>query len=382
MKKMLVVLLTLICMLGTSACENDSELEKIVWDDIVLKEYLPEPQSKNIELISNDEKWLCINVKKISEDECYEYISWCENDYLFNVDAENYETSLFAYNQEGYYLSVVYLEDESVLSIDLQSPEFLEGSGNESKENQTVDFVLDYEDAESFEKALNNGETVKGKVVQFDVDEYEPDSAFGFNCWAGEHLNFISKIEIDVTAGDIIVGRIIEEPSEKLGSWIIYYDVLAINGIAVETNSDEGFDDQSTSEIIVTMSEDDFMGMSYMEAENKLREMGFNSFKYETLKSSDLDHPDDAIGAVEIKNWEFGKGDFEVGDIFESDAIVVLWYYVCNEPVPKLTADNCADFKALLALKDPDDPSVGKFASKYYGQTIEFDGCVTAMQNH
>lgn len=64
MKKMLVVLLTLICMLGTSACENDSELEKIVWDDIVLKEYLPEPQSKNIELISNDEKWLCINVKK------------------------------------------------------------------------------------------------------------------------------------------------------------------------------------------------------------------------------------------------------------------------------------------------------------------------------
>ena len=130
------------------------------------------------------------------------------------------------------------------------------------------------------------------------------------------------------------------------------------------------------------MSEDDFMGMSYMEAENKLREMGFNSFKYETLKSSDLDHPDDAIGAVEIKNWEFGKGDFEVGDIFESDAIVVLWYYVCNEPVPKLTADNCADFKALLALKDPDDPSVGKFASKYYGQTIEFDGCVTAMQNH
>lgn len=269
-----------------------------------------------------------------------------------------------------------------MLSIDLQSPEFLEGSGNESKENQTVDFVLDYEDAESFEKALNNGETVKGKVVQFDVDEYEPDSAFGFNCWAGEHLNFISKIEIDVTAGDIIVGRIIEEPSEKLGSWIIYYDVLAINGIAVETNSDEGFDDQSTSEIIVTMSEDDFMGMSYMEAENKLREMGFNSFKYETLKSSDLDHPDDAIGAVEIKNWEFGKGDFEVGDIFESDAIVVLWYYVCNEPVPKLTADNCADFKALLALKDPDDPSVGKFASKYYGQTIEFDGCVTAMQNH
>ena len=31
----------------------------------------------------------------------------------------------------------------------------------------------------------------------FDVVEYKPDSAFGINCWAGEHLNFISKNKLD-----------------------------------------------------------------------------------------------------------------------------------------------------------------------------------------
>lgn len=381
-KGILALMITLTCLLGMTACGSDSGLETIEWEEAILKEYIPEPQSDIIEEISNDDKWLSINVKKISEDECYEYLTWCEDEYAFNVEVEKYETSLFAYNQEGYYLTVIYLEDDKTLSIDLQSPEFLDEFNNTSEENKTDEFVLDYEDAESFEKALNNGEKMQGKVVRFEVYEYKPDSKFGVNCWAGEHLNFISKNELDVVASDIIVGRVTEEPSEILGSWIIDYEVLAINGNVVEDNSDVKVEEENTSEITVTMSEEDFKGMTYKEAEEKLREMGFSSFEYETLESSDLEHPDDVVGAVEIKNWEFGTGDFEMGDTFESDAIVVLWYYVCDEPVPNLTADNCADLKALLLLKDPDDPSVDKFASKYYGQVIEFDGCVTAMQNH
>ena len=52
------------------------------------------------------------------------------------------------------------------------------------------------------------------------------------------------------------------------------------------------------------------------------------------------------------------------------------------ELAENLTAENCPDLAALLALRDPGDPSVTAFASKYYGQVIEFDGCVNSIQNH
>ena len=53
-----------------------------------------------------------------------------------------------------------------------------------------------------------------------------------------------------------------------------------------------------------------------------------------------------------------------------------------NKSVQNLTKENCSDLAALLALRDPVDPSVPIFANKYKGQVIEFDGCVTNMAHH
>ncbi len=140
--------------------------------------------------------------------------------------------------------------------------------------------------------------------------------------------------------------------------------------------------DEEQSDITVTMSEDEFLGMDYTDAEKLLRDMGFSIFEYQILETDDQAKSDGTIGAVEIKSWTFGKGDFSKGDTYESDAIVVLWYYECEETEPNLTVDNCADLATLVSLKDPSDPFVSTFANTYYGQVIEFDGCVTAMQNH
>lgn len=62
----------------------------------------------------------------------------------------------------------------------------------DEKNNSEADLVyIDYADAESFEAALNEGEDLEGKIVQFEALELHPDSAVGYNVWAGEHLNFI-----------------------------------------------------------------------------------------------------------------------------------------------------------------------------------------------
>lgn len=82
---------------------------------------------------------------------------------------------------------------------------------------------IDYGDAESFEAALNAGENLEGKVVQFKALELHPDSAAGYNVWAGEHLNFISSRNPDIKAGDTVVVRTTEITS-SLGSWFIKYE--------------------------------------------------------------------------------------------------------------------------------------------------------------
>lgn len=80
----------------------------------------------------------------------------------------------------------------------------------------------DYTDAESFEKALNSGADLTGKIVQFKVIEIVPNSMFGYNLQAGEHLNFCSSRNPGVSVGDTVTVKV-KDISSMLGSYIISY---------------------------------------------------------------------------------------------------------------------------------------------------------------
>lgn len=82
---------------------------------------------------------------------------------------------------------------------------------------------IDYADAESFEIMLNEGEDMKDKVVQFTVADYKPDSLYGCNIWAGEHLNFVSSDDPNVKVGDTVIVKV-KDCRKNLGSWIINYE--------------------------------------------------------------------------------------------------------------------------------------------------------------
>ena len=85
--------------------------------------------------------------------------------------------------------------------------------------------VPDYSDAASFEAALNAGEDLVGKTVKFTVKEFVPNSAFGYNAQAGEHLNFCSPNNPKISTGDTVIADV-EEVTSVLGSWIISYKVI------------------------------------------------------------------------------------------------------------------------------------------------------------
>ena len=81
---------------------------------------------------------------------------------------------------------------------------------------------VDYANVEDFEAALNAGEDLTGKTVTFTVREVHPNSAFGYNLFAGEHLNFVSSKTPGIKEGETVTVKV-KEVSSIFGSWIITY---------------------------------------------------------------------------------------------------------------------------------------------------------------
>lgn len=206
------------------------DIEKFKWENMALAEMLPEPPTNKGSNLMNTEKYLSIDIHDVSKGDYKDYVDDCREK-GFNDDVSETADFYSASNKDRYKLMLYYFEDDKKMSINLTAP-----SGKE-------EYQIDYADAASFEKALNDGEKVEGKIVQFDVVEYKPDSALGINCWSGDHLNFISEDELDVKKGSIVVGRITKEPTKALGSWRIPYEVLSISNNA--RSEKNGFDSKT-----------------------------------------------------------------------------------------------------------------------------------------
>lgn len=89
------------------------------------------------------------------------------------------------------------------------------------------DVTADYPDEKVFETALVDGEDLEGKTVDIVVSNLETKSVYGYNIWAGEHLNFVSEKNPDVNIGDKVTAKVTEVKS-VLGSWIISYEKIAV----------------------------------------------------------------------------------------------------------------------------------------------------------
>ena len=86
-------------------------------------------------------------------------------------------------------------------------------------------YTVDYEDEADFEAALNEGVDVVGKVVKITAKDLVPDSAFGYNVHAGEHLNFCSEGDPKVEVGDELIVKV-TKVTEVYGSYVLNYELL------------------------------------------------------------------------------------------------------------------------------------------------------------
>ena len=112
--------------------------------------------------------------------------------------------------------------EETEKKLEEVSKNKAQSNNNNSKKGNTA---VDYPNDADFEKDLNKGVNMVGKTVTFKVVGIKPNSAFGFNLWAGEHLNFCSSQNPNVSIGDYVTVKVTDVRS-AIGSYIIYYELV------------------------------------------------------------------------------------------------------------------------------------------------------------
>lgn len=157
-------------------------------------------------------------VEEVHPDSLYGYNIWA-GEHLNFVSTTNPNV------QAGDTVTVKVTSIETFMSDDtwIIHYKLIDKVSSEPEPTQTeTEAIKEYKDAASFEADLNAGKDLTGVTVHFVAEEVHPDSALGYNIWAGEHLNFVSSTDPGVSPGESLTVRI-TSVERTLGSWILRY---------------------------------------------------------------------------------------------------------------------------------------------------------------
>ena len=449
------------------------DAEKFAWSDILLADVIPEPKSHLGEILANSDEYLSLYVYKTSAEDYSKYVNACEEK-GFTVEAEQSDLSYYAYNADGYKLSLYYDENDSKMSISVDAaeeygalvwpdskitsmlpvPKSTTGEITQDDEKGFVAYVSDtpIEEYNAYVAACaDKGFTVEASeseklysaknsdgyqlsvsyqgngVMSISVDE--PEYAVSLEIECVENLLF-SKYDVDVYVDDSMQGTISHGTTETYNlnltkgvyeiKFVSAEDDEVTGGVSIDIYQDESLkykisctssqinvetiqgtvSAHGEDEAAMPRSASSYKFENYTDVQTELSEAGFTNISFEILYDIVIGWTEEGeVDSVSVG----GNTEFEQGDIFKKDVAIVITYHMpeednpnkpaeseepnsttepATEPVENLTVENCPDLAALLALRDPGDPSVSAFASKYSGQVIEFDGCVMNMQHH
>lgn len=155
---------------------NSADYNKYNWDEIVLAEMLPKPESPYGKVISNSEDYLSLDVNKTTITQYKAYIETCKNK-GFTIDAEATGSFFYAFNDKGYKLSLSYYDSDSEMHINLDS----------AMEMETVTWP----DSE-LAKLLPVPESTTGKIYSNDNDSF---SVYIGNTTIDDYNNYVKACE-------------------------------------------------------------------------------------------------------------------------------------------------------------------------------------------
>lgn len=314
--------------------DEGMQLGELSWSNSEMAQLLPVPKSTIGEIQKDDEDGYSVYVGNMSKEAFANYVATCEEK-GFTVDANNQGKYYTAKNAESYKLSVEY-KGNNIIYISIKEPEF-----NISVEVECVENWF----FSKYDVKVYVDDDFEGTITHGGTDAYEMVLA------KGNHVIRFVSVDDETVNGTVetIVNKD-ETYKFKISCSSTGIEIDTLSGSVYQLESPEqssGLEGSQESEpvisyIAITMSEEDFKGMNYKDAETKFREMGFESFAYETVNIEN-ESSSDTICYIEITEVFFGDSDFEVGDTFRADSKVTFYTYKYEAPSPVFYSTNDYD---------------------------------------
>ncbi len=113
------IAIVVVFVIGVISTISQNQAQKYDWDEIVLKDRLPKPQSNTGHIYTNDKEALSLKVEKTSTQQYNDYVEACQ-EMGYTIDSQEDGSSYVAFDDEGYQLQIDYYSDS--MHIDLETP--------------------------------------------------------------------------------------------------------------------------------------------------------------------------------------------------------------------------------------------------------------------
>ena len=240
------------------------DAEKFAWSDILLADVVPEPESRFGEIIGNSSEYLSLYVYRTSAADYGEYVDACKEK-GFTVEADQSEQSYYAYNADGYKLSLYYDESNSKMHIGVDTaeqygtlvwPDSIIASMLPVPASTTGEITQD--DDKGFQAYVSNTpiDEFKNYVAAcadrgFNIDAYESDESYSAENSEGYKLSVSYQ-------GNSVISISVDEPEYEVSIEIECVENWAFSKYDVDVYIDDSFEgtiDHGTTETFaVTMS--------------------------------------------------------------------------------------------------------------------------------
>lgn len=377
--------------------ESSRSNEKFEWESIVLKDRLPKPSSEYGEINSNSSDRLSAYVYKFSANDFVSYIDLCKEK-GYTVEAEETGDSFDAFSKDGYKLSLSYMEYSEEMKISLDEPielskvDWPDSSLSKKLPKPNFEKGLITEDSDELfsayiEMSFDNFNKYVHKCEEkgFTVERDSEDKYYSAKNGAGNEL------EVSYY-GNNVVEISIKEPIFKVNINIdceenlvfSKYDVkVSIDGLYEETIS-HGGSESFEKELKAGNHKIEFESDEDCDVKGsiKIKVKGNDTFDItisctSTKIKAKLDSSDDSDNKSISDN-----DDSDVEETTKEESKSETSKASSDNKSTVLTKKNCKDLANILQKKDPADESIEKFAKKYEGRTIEFDGNIVFCSKH
>lgn len=395
-----------------SSASKDSQ---ILWADLALHDVLPEPESLMGEILFDSDETLMVNLSSISESQYSDYIEACENA-GFTVESERSDSLFSAYTADGFTLRLLYNSSDGEMEIDLEAPEEY---GTLVWPDTALPAMLPTPKSTTGEVTQNDETGFQATVSQTSQEEYQEYvtacAELGFTVEPSNvEDSYSAENEVGYRLivryeGNNIMSVSLEEPEYTLTLTITCAANLMFSRYDVEVFLDDEFlgtvphgGNETFSEELpkgsytlkfVNEEDDSITGESAFQVEGDATlefDISCTSTGIRVEKARDgedapaepIDEPSTNEASPTVSENSASEESLpeasQTGPSTSESSVPAP----TEAPAQALTAENCPALAALLQLSDPLDFSVAEFASAYYGDTIEFDGCISNLMHH